>query len=151
MRPGGKALDAQDVKPGVNLLMAPFGLGATSVALQDADGKVLLSGDGAEIVESTEIWDANYRAFAVPSDVMPSDFLDLGGSSSGSGSGSSKASSTIDVATTSGAATKVASTSAQATSRCAGSSTSSTSDDDGESSTTAAASSSSTTSCNSFD
>ncbi|KPV75895.1 glycoside hydrolase family 71 protein [Rhodotorula graminis WP1] len=139
---GGKALDAQNVQPGVNLLMAPFGVGDTAVSLQDADGKVLLSGDGARIVESTEIWDANYRAFAIPSDVMPSDFLDLGGSSSSS-SGPSKASSTTDVATTKVAATKAASTSAQATAHGPGTSTSSATNDD-EASTSAAASSSST-------
>ncbi|BGP37956.1 Glucan endo-1,3-alpha-glucosidase agn1 [Rhodotorula kratochvilovae] len=86
---GGKATEPQAVRPGVNLISAPFVVGKTGISLQDADGNELLSGDAIDIVESTEIFDANYFTYAVPADVLPSSFLDLGSGSSSSASGSS--------------------------------------------------------------
>ncbi|GAA5888008.1 hypothetical protein JCM6882_000246, partial [Rhodosporidiobolus microsporus] len=112
---GGQAKEGQAVVEGVNLISTDFSFGKTSV---DANGNELIAGEGQEIIDNPEIYDFNYYAFAVPADVIVSDFLNTGASSS-SGSASS----------TSAAATSTASTStaSQTTSTTGGATSSSTS------------------------
>ncbi|TNY20257.1 glycosyl hydrolase family 71-domain-containing protein [Rhodotorula diobovata] len=140
---GGKATDAQTVQPGVNLISTPFVVGETGVSLQDADGNVLISGKGVPIVESTEIFDANYFTYAVPEDVLPSTFLDLGLDASSPSKASSSPTGTAGTPTSKPASTRAAASAGPAVSHAAVSTSASTSDE----SDTGAASESTSSHC----